>query len=236
MGDFNYPLIDWVVPRWPPACGAFMDIVFQLGLSQFVFEPTRQNNILDLVFSNGDCVSNVTVGPSIGRSDHDTVIFELLYGAPVVSGPQRLCWSRADWSAISNHISANTDVSDPSLCVGECWSIIKTGIAEAISLHVPAAASTASRRPVWADYACWSAMRKQANSYRTFRRRRSHLAWENYRSKSFIADCEVQRSQRKYFRSLAANINERPGSSGVMSIPRSNPTDKSRASATLLGW
>ena len=210
MGDFNYPLIDWLVPRWPSACDAFMDTVFQLGLSQFVFYPTRQNNILDLVFSNGDSVSNLTVGPSIGRSDHDTVHFELSYCAPDVPGPQHLCWSRADWSAISNHISATADVADPSLSVDACWSIIKSSILTAISLHVPLATATASRRPVWADYACWSAIRKQVNAYRTFRRRRSHQAWENYRSKSFTADYEVQRSQRKYFHSLAANINERP--------------------------
>lgn len=210
VGDFNYPQINWLIPHWPQSCENFMATIFQLGLSQFVFESTRQNNILDLVFSNGDSVCNLTVGPSIGRSDHDTVHFELSYGPPAMPSRQRLCWSRADWCAISNHITMNTDVSDLSLSVDACWSAIKTSIQDAVSLHVPRASATSSRRPVWADYACWSAIRIQTNSHRTFRRRRTHQSWENYRAKSFVADFEVRRSKRKYFHSLAANINKRP--------------------------
>ncbi len=47
-------------------------------ISQMVSEPTRQNNILDLVITTQDnLVSNVTVGEHFGSSDHKLVRIDI---------------------------------------------------------------------------------------------------------------------------------------------------------------
>ena len=79
-GDFNLPSIEWgdeVNTRDPPSYGReinsrFIDVCDELGLTQVVRDPTRENNILDLmlVTSPDRCV-DIRVNPVI--SDHDAV-------------------------------------------------------------------------------------------------------------------------------------------------------------------
>ena len=82
MGDFNFPSIVWsdgyglLNPN--PTNGSELNNVFletmnDASLEQYVTEPTRQNNILDLVLSSNNNIHNLNVVPGI--SDHDAIQF-----------------------------------------------------------------------------------------------------------------------------------------------------------------
>ncbi|XP_065903849.1 uncharacterized protein [Dysidea avara] len=84
MGDFNFPSVVWsdgyglLNPN--PTYGSELNNVFletmnDASLEQYVTEPTRQNNILDLVLSNNNNIHNLNVVPGI--SDHDAIQFQL---------------------------------------------------------------------------------------------------------------------------------------------------------------
>ena len=50
----------------------------ELFLHQFVTEPTRQNSILDLVFSDDrNLIRNVNICEGLGNSDHNMIKFNL---------------------------------------------------------------------------------------------------------------------------------------------------------------
>ena len=52
MGDFNLSYFDWSIQLQTPAAGSkLLQFIADNGLSQLVKEPTRQNNILDLVIT-----------------------------------------------------------------------------------------------------------------------------------------------------------------------------------------
>ena len=51
----------------------FVDIINDAGLEQFVTFPTRQENVLDLVFSTYSNISDISTIP--GMSDHEAVVF-----------------------------------------------------------------------------------------------------------------------------------------------------------------
>ena len=51
----------------------FIDVINDTGLEQFVRFPTRQNSVLDLVFSSHPRISDLDIVPGI--SDHDAIIF-----------------------------------------------------------------------------------------------------------------------------------------------------------------
>jgi len=51
----------------------FLDIVNDVGLEQFVTSPTRQENILELVFSTCSNISDLQIIP--GMSNHEVVVF-----------------------------------------------------------------------------------------------------------------------------------------------------------------
>ena len=55
------------------------DFNFSYGLTQFVKQSTRDNNILDLVLSTSvKIISNIDILPPIGTSDHNVIVFLIL--------------------------------------------------------------------------------------------------------------------------------------------------------------
>ena len=77
MGNFNLPNINWTLGRPTPApASRLLQLVADNNLTQHVHEPTRQNNVLDLVITTEEeIVSNVKIEDKIG--DHRTVYLSI---------------------------------------------------------------------------------------------------------------------------------------------------------------
>jgi len=81
VGDFNLPKIDWSVPDSPDdnIHSLFLEYSTKLGFTQFVEEPTHENNCLDLVLTNDQLiVSEMSVSCPFSSSDHCMVNFSLV--------------------------------------------------------------------------------------------------------------------------------------------------------------
>ena len=110
VGDFNYRGIDWRVDTTTGGTNSdeqsFLDAVNDLFLHQHVNEPTRQRtgqrpSLLDLVLTNDeDTVSDVNIGPPIGKSDHMTVTFEMDVDAADTEEPLSRSYYHADYDTI----------------------------------------------------------------------------------------------------------------------------------------
>ena len=50
-GDFNYPDIDWQNFRFPELAADFVDFTLNANWTQMVSSPTRERNVLDLLFT-----------------------------------------------------------------------------------------------------------------------------------------------------------------------------------------
>ena len=78
MGDFNLGRINWENLTGDRASVNFLDTVQDSFLHQFVEEPTRGDNILDLVLSNGEnLVRDIEVGGHLGISDQREIRFNI---------------------------------------------------------------------------------------------------------------------------------------------------------------
>ena len=92
-GDFNFPAIQC---QWEEGAGCidpvksytygndvnylFIETVNDFGLEQFVTQPTRNNHILDLVFtSQPELISDINVVPGI--SNHEAVSFKIQFSS-----------------------------------------------------------------------------------------------------------------------------------------------------------
>ena len=63
-----------------PESEDFLKVSKDNFLKQVVMEPTRGDNILDLVLTdNGNMIRNVQVGEELGSSDHRAVVPNLWY-------------------------------------------------------------------------------------------------------------------------------------------------------------
>ncbi|GMT21367.1 hypothetical protein PFISCL1PPCAC_12664, partial [Pristionchus fissidentatus] len=81
MGDFNIPNLKWPLDdekEYNGLEGDFKDFLEMANMTQLVDKPTRDNNFLDLLLTNGDeLIRNVEILPEIGNSDHGTIEFQL---------------------------------------------------------------------------------------------------------------------------------------------------------------
>jgi len=78
-GDCNLPEIDWSYYYAPNAAvyDAFIDFVNRYGFCQYVNEPTRNGNILDIVMATSVAfVEDLAISVPLGTSDHNTVILK----------------------------------------------------------------------------------------------------------------------------------------------------------------
>ena len=74
MGDFNFSELDWRKPETLDDSHPFLKCINDNFLIQHVDEPTRKNNILDLVFtSEENMIENLSVGEHFGTSDHQII-------------------------------------------------------------------------------------------------------------------------------------------------------------------
>ena len=90
-GDFNLPSINWSL-TFPtvssPTANLMCDLVSDNFLHQMVVDPTRNFNLLDLVFTNQpDIVVGIRVIDNLPLTDHDAVLFTLNVDVP----PQLPC-------------------------------------------------------------------------------------------------------------------------------------------------
>ena len=73
MGDFNHRHIQWTyLQSTGREDQEFLNLVHYSFFSQDVLEPTRGNNVLDIVLrSQKECVDNVKICEPLGCSDHN---------------------------------------------------------------------------------------------------------------------------------------------------------------------
>ena len=77
LGDYNFRRIDWEGIVGDQESEDFLGVLQDNFLKQVVREPTRGENILDLVLTNNDNISEVDIGSQLDCSDHREIRFNL---------------------------------------------------------------------------------------------------------------------------------------------------------------
>jgi len=156
VGDFNMPYICWsdlsCFGKQVNFSNIMLDFVCDHGLTQCVLEPTRNTNILDLVFT-GDplLVTECVVSPPFMDCDHMTVQFSLSLPAAAAGNVSPsaadnddiLCYynyNAADYEGLNNYLSRvnwqDIFVSNADN-INECLNAFSVVLNEAIDLFVP---------------------------------------------------------------------------------------------------
>ena len=79
MGHFNHGHIQW---KYVESTGGedpqFLFLIQESFLTQHVLEPTRGENVLDIVLaSQKELVDNVKIHEPLGNSDHNQIHFDI---------------------------------------------------------------------------------------------------------------------------------------------------------------
>ena len=81
IGDLNFSNIDWSKMKSNVNClieSTFINAITELGFHQYIDEPTRGENILDILLCNDPMLlSDVLIQEPFSTSDHESIVFLL---------------------------------------------------------------------------------------------------------------------------------------------------------------
>ena len=143
LGDFNLPDLDWNFYHGPDNIiyNLFCKFINTYGLSQFVQEPTRNNNILDLVLcSLTNFILEINVSAPIGNSDHNVINFTPNINHIARKSKQTfLNWSKADFNSINGCLLATdwNNLFQTCFSVEDSWSVFISSVSATIEKFVP---------------------------------------------------------------------------------------------------
>lgn len=190
-GDFNMPNIHWThaderegdnqlksstVATPTLLDTAFLSLVNEYDLNQYVSFPTRANNFLDLLFTNNPDVStSVTRVPPAVKSDHEPFHCNLSVPSLITAKSPKIStrfnWRKADYqkicSALSNspwtRLYENTNVNE------KC-NIFYEIVNKVISECVPVLKVNPIKYPAWYDNETINALNDKNRAYRQWKR------------------------------------------------------------------
>ena len=141
MGDFNLPVKRWGDPLNSHTGRDLYTNLQECDFHQCVNKPTREDNILDLIFSTTEnLVNEVNVGPVFSTSDHRIITFKMKIEASKVSVSKEKVpdFRRANFSRLRSVLS-NSDWSKISseLDIDKAWEAFTKELDRALTLCVP---------------------------------------------------------------------------------------------------
>ena len=146
LGDLNLPDFEWELFLHPDSLlyNSAADLICNHGLTQLVDEPTRGDNILDVVLCS-DVLSCDDIGylPPLGSSDHSIVSFTLTLSFHNVAEnyPRPSCpnYNLADWASLSLYFGNIDWAGEFSCCTSasDMWSKFTDVIQAGVSNYVP---------------------------------------------------------------------------------------------------
>jgi len=144
-GDCNLPDIDWSCYHAPNSAiyNMFIDFVNNFGFHQYVNQPTRNENILDIVMATSDTfLEDLSVSVPLGTSDHNTVIFKTNISACSVDQETSVSYydfAKGDYESVNEYLSAiDWDVVfSANITVQGCWDAFTCIINDVCERFIP---------------------------------------------------------------------------------------------------
>ena len=155
-GDFNLPTINWRLdpPSAPTSNSAMLcNIIDDFNLSQLVLEPTRLDNILDLLLTNrADIVSDLIVADGLPGSDHDGIFYTLNVIKKRITTHHRRMYNfkKADFDKFRDMLcSTPWDCCFLTDSLDECWENFKDIFLSVADMCIPSTVIRHAKRMSW---------------------------------------------------------------------------------------
>ena len=159
MGDFNVPDINWnMLSGSTTFSNQLCDLVFQYDLSQIVDCPTHiAGNVLDLIFTNCDCVINSMVIHSNilhpVTSDHYLISLTLSYYQTFSKCkiPTYVYdYSKGDYEGLCQFF-INSDLTNLYNCsdINQVWTLVRDLVTTGMDQFIPKVRLRFNQYPKW---------------------------------------------------------------------------------------
>ena len=230
-GDLNFPDIDWenytVKPN--PQYGyrinrLMLEIAEEHGLQQLQKEPTRLNNVLDLLFTTyPDLVENVQV--SSGMSDHCVVTAEVNVNPRAYKKPPRKVYMfkkmnvtqmKQDALDFKDHYLNHTSDANH---IDVNWTTFKTKVSEILSDNVPTKTIKEKWDVPWMNSSIKRLIRKKHRAYNVTKKYNTEENRSKFRNLRKMVQRKMQSAKNNYLMGLLSTSNQSGATSEVQRAP-----------------
>ena len=189
-GDFNTPNIDWSIPALSGKVTntavhqALLDVTSDHGFEQMQHQPTRGENVLDLLFTNNPSLVN-HCGVIPGISDHEMVVADQEI-KPVYNKrkPRKIfLYQKTDWQTfklkvteMANHIAETVNTRT----VNENWELFKNGIHNLMKDIIPSKLATSRSNLPWMTTKLRRIIKKKHKLYQKAKKSKKDHDWAVY--------------------------------------------------------
>lgn len=221
VGDFNVPEVAWTrtdagcaapaVTRRSRRADALLDGCHLAGLRQYVSQPTRGDNVLDLALSNGSpCETAVRDGTL--PSDHREVectVRAVRTAVPLVTRQTAFNYKRADWNGLRAALRVTPWSMLENHPVDEAADRFYDLLTAAMRDYIPRV-TLRRRQPPWFDNESRTALREKERARRRLKSHRSAETEEEFRSKRRQFKQTTSRKYYEYLRGLIGDLKSNP--------------------------
>ena len=216
LGDFNFPNIDWVNYTGNNESNEFLDSVLENFLSQEVHEPTRENNILDLVLvTDPQIIDNLKVAEPLGESDHNMVRFEINIDIRVKENLMKILdFRKANFASIRQELQDTNwgDILRGDIDSNEKWNIFMSRVNEIQERNIPKIEKRSKNKcnPRWFNAEVRGKISDKKWAFGNLKQNNSeeNLRW--YREKRDDLKRTIKQSKKELERNISSNAKRNP--------------------------
>ena len=220
LGDFNLPNVDWCNPSCPigsdTLSSTFCSICQDYFFRQMVLNPTRGDNILDLVLSTApDLLFDLSVNEGLGNSDHNSIEFNLRLKILRAKQSPRIVYNfgAANWNNLRDDFSNipwNTaflldDIND----VWDAWRVLFME-ACAVERNIPTRSLKHKRNVPWFNSELRTLVLKKRRLWKKVKSSRDPVKWAEYKSFSKKVKDSLSKAYGNYVANLTASLPSKP--------------------------
>ena len=221
MGDFNFSNIRWDGKYTNQKDQDFIEASRDALLNQKVKHPTRnarlnqRANILDLIFINDDeLVNDIIHEAPIGKSDHDTLIFQLNIPKEKIVKEKvyRYNLSKGNYEDMRKYFDSISWENLEVLKVEECWNEIKSKILEGMEKFIPKIETKTCKKlsPCWMNNKLLKKIKKKYYAFKRYLITKDGKDYETYIRKRNQTAREIRRAKRKHEKNISQKCKEDP--------------------------
>ena len=220
VGDFNFPTINWKGEWTNEENNTFCESLRESFLCQMVTNPTRRRgdqtpHILDLVLVNDEkFISNITHSAPFGKSDHETLTFNLYINEPTQSKETDYIYDlgKGNYKNMRQELSKIQWSEVEGGTVNEYWSYLKTSILDSMEKHIPKIQikSNKSTKPLWMTGSVKKSVKKKYNLYKKFLQTRKNYHHQLYIKTRNKCNITIKNAKRDYEKRLSKECKSNP--------------------------
>jgi hypothetical protein len=223
LGDFNYPEIEWDgntcrASENHPAT-KFLHAIKESFLIEHVREPTRirdgqRSTLDDLVLTNKDeIVSDISIAPALGKSDHVTLLISLACMHKQLSKPPHRNYAKADYGKMRDELEAvNWKEELENQDVNSAWTVFRQHLEKTSERHVPTTRMATTQRKKWLDSGTLKTVRTKHKLYRRWLQSKAGEDYQAYVKARNKAARACRSAKRKLEATVAAQAKTNPKS------------------------